>query len=524
MRRTRIALLGTTALAVVGTTAAFAAVAGLSPVAANQPKVLGQTLPNVLSAGLRENELARGSFALENPDGIVTSYGYLNNGSQTPPSATAPEATKTEPDKNTYLVLPGQHGADPAHRYGSHFLFQGHEGGVSYVTRINLDADVAHRVTLIGTTGTSGSLDGSTWNPFAQKLLFTGESSGGQGGMWQTGTDIGSSVTRVTAVGFGGFEGVQADSDGNLWIVSDIGGAKGATLAKHARTPNSFIYRFVPAKRGDLLAGGKLQALRLFDATGAPITFTGTPDENVLSAFEKALHTYGASFRTDWVTVHDTAVDGTLVFDANQAAKAAGATPFKRPENGVFRPGTGFTQFFFTETGDTDARTEAGTTYGGYGGVFKLVQHDGPSASTGRLQLFYNADTYHGGFDNIQFLTKNRVLVVEDAGDTLHTQRGTFDSGYVLNVRAAVPVPVRFLAEGRDPAATRDSARLDAGLAVHQNDGDNEITGIHVSNGDPTIEGLLGAEEPEPWNDGWRVFFTQQHGENHTWEIVKARS
>ena len=262
----------------------------------------------------------------------------------------------------------------------------------------------------------------------------------------------------------------------------------------------------------------------VFDGAGAPITFTGTADENILSATEKALHTYGTSFRTDWVTVHDTAVDGAAVFDANAAAKRAGATPFKRPENGVFRPGMGFTQFFFTETGDTDNRTEAGTRYGGFGAIFELVQDDGPSASSGRLRLFFNADPDHGGFDNIQFLTRNRVLAVEDAGDTLHTQRGTLDSGYSFDVRAAVPTPARFLSEGRDPAATLDSARLDSGLAVHQNDGDNEITGIHVSNGDPTIEGLLGNDEPRPWNDGWRVFFTQQHGENHTWEIVTARS
>ena len=69
------------------------------------------------------------------------------------------------------------------------------------------------------------------------------------------------------------------------------------------------------------------------------------------------------------------------------------------------------------------------------------------------------------------------------------------------------------------------------------NDGDNEITGIHVSDGDPTVGGLLGADDPEPFQgredrgrhgrgrDGdrglaWRVFFTQQHGDNHTWELV----
>jgi len=49
------------------------------------------------------------------------------------------------------------------------------------------------------------------------------------------------------------------------------------------------------------------------------------------------------------VTIHDNNVDGFAVFNANQLAKHKGATPFKRPENGVFRPGTHFREFFFTE-------------------------------------------------------------------------------------------------------------------------------------------------------------------------------
>jgi secreted PhoX family phosphatase len=60
------------------------------------------------------------------------------------------------------------------------------------------------------------------------------------------------------------------------------------------------------------------------------------------------------TFHTRWVTIHDTATNGTAPFDANALAKAAGGTPFKRPENGLFRPGSQFRQFFFDATGDTD--------------------------------------------------------------------------------------------------------------------------------------------------------------------------
>jgi len=40
--------------------------------------------------------------------------------------------------------------------------------------------------------------------------------------------------------------------------------------------------------------------------------------------------------------------------------KQLSATPFKRPENGQFRPGTNFSEFIFDTTGDTNALTEAG--------------------------------------------------------------------------------------------------------------------------------------------------------------------
>src|ERR671935_2252961 len=158
------------------------------------------------------------------------------------------EAHKTEPDKNTYLVFKdGLRGADPNYDYGTHFLFQGHEAGApGYLTRINLDADAAHRVTLLATADVNGTplptFDGSTWDPWAQRLLFTAEGANG-GGVWQATLDVPSQVEALTGIiGQGGYEGIQNDSAGNLWIVEDSGG----TTVGHARQPNSFIYRFVP--------------------------------------------------------------------------------------------------------------------------------------------------------------------------------------------------------------------------------------------------------------------------------------
>ncbi len=78
--------------------------------------------------------------------------------------------------------------------------------------------------------------------------------------------------------------------------------------------------------------------------------------------------------------------------------------------------------------------------------------------------------------------------------------------------------PVRPIAEGRDASATIDSAL--SGTAGLQHDGDNEITGFHVSDGDPGLDGILGAKVPHPFHDGWRVFWTQQHGDNVAWEVL----
>jgi hypothetical protein len=137
------------------------------------------------------------------------------------------------------------------------------------------------------------------------------------------------------------------------------------------------------------------------------------------------------------------------------------------------------------------------------------------------LTIFFVGDVAHTGLDNIAFWDRDRLVAVEDAGDGLHTQRGAFDSAYLFDAdRVCSSAPVRILALGRDPSATVDSGL--AGTAGFQNEGDNEITGIHVSDGDPSPRGLLGEKRPHPFQDGWRVFYTAQHGDNVTYEIVRA--
>jgi hypothetical protein len=549
-------------LALVAAVAAASA-AGADPthptnVPSAQPKSPGMAVPNALSPELTATIAAQGGNPLENPADVdlgggtlvkITHYGYYGDGTLLPVIPSLAEATKSEPDKNTYLVLPDATGADPDYNYGHHFLFQGHELGpkssslgnsnIGYITRVNLDADFAHRVTLMATTDSDGNplraLDGSTWNPFAERLLFSAE-NGANGAVYQATLDFPSKVEDLAgSFGRGGYEGMQTDRDGNVWVVEDVGGPAGATNT-HAKQPNSFLYRFVPKNPHDLKEG-KLQVLQVLSLRslcpapghphqGCPIVFhAGQADADILSDDVKDLHTYGNVFATHWVTIHDTATDGTAPFDANALAKARNGTPFKRPENGQFRPGSDFTQFFFDETGDTNVKTEAGSAFGGFGAILRLTQRD-PSSNEGRLRLFYLGDLAHTGLDNCAFWSDDKVVFVEDGGDGLHRDRNALDSAYLFDVRKdysdPANQPIRILAEGRDTSATLDSALGDAKTPGFQNEGDNEITGIHVSDGDPGFFGLLGAKTPHVFRRGWRVFFTQQHGDNVTWEILPA--
>ncbi|WP_208341558.1 hypothetical protein, partial [Aetokthonos hydrillicola] len=263
------------------------------------------TPPNILASGFSLKLLAQGSDPLENPSGSITKLGYLND---FPPQTV--EATKTEPDQNTYLVLdynPG--GPTPGYDYGRHFLFQGHENGndLAYVTRINLDVtDPLHRITLLTPVGSNGktgfnSIDGSTWNPFTKTLLFTQE-NGSSGAVIQITPNWPPQVITLDGIlGKGGYEGIHLDNRGNIVIVEDAGGTsvnvdpQDPQSPKAARQPNSFVYRFVPNDRTDLTKGGKLQALQV-QINNQPVTFhADDPVGDTFSDVQLQLHTLGTS-------------------------------------------------------------------------------------------------------------------------------------------------------------------------------------------------------------------------------------
>jgi len=517
----------------IGASIALAAM-GLSNAAADNVRVFNKIVSgvpganpeiitdNVLSPEFAAGLLAEGSDLLENPSSLITRFGNLSDGS------------RTEPDENTYLILdhnPG--GPTQGYDYGRHFLFQGHEmpnGNTNraYLTRINLDvAHPDHRITLMtpgdanGLTGFN-SIDGSTWDPFSRTLLFTQE-DGPIGGVIEMGADFDPNTgggaglrTLYGSLGRGGYEGIHPDERGNILIVEDVGGStvpQGTIPGQFGRNPNSFVYRFVPTDPTDLTQG-KLQALQV-SINGHAVVFVPFsmehPTGDVLSENQRLLHTVGASYPVQWSTIHDTAINGTGAFDANALAKAAGATPFKRPENGQFQPGSHFRTFFFTITGDTDNRAGVQpelAARGTWGGIFR-VDLDA-NRQTGNISLVVLGDADHASFDNITFVDdRDTVLVAEDRGDTLHDQLNKLDSIWAYKLNQQHPersIAARFVGLGEDrmaPIATEE---------------DNEPTGVHMSEGDSTIQGLIGTREFR--KDRAMLFFTQQHGENNLFEVL----
>ena len=481
------------------------------------------TPDTVVDPDFKLNVIAEGIEPLENPSGVITNFGKLSTG------------VLTEPDENTYLVLdhnPG--GPTTGFDYGRHFLFQGHENAspLAYVTRINLDIPRGnpHRITLLtpvnpATSNTGfGSIDGSTFNPFTRTMLFAQE-AGANGGVIQITLDWPVQINTLDAfLGKAGYEGIHPDNNGNIYMIEDSGGATSSTPAiNKGRQPNSFVYRYVPNNPARIEDGGKLQALQV-SIDGTPIVFGGAAnvDADISSTAQLKLHTPGTSYPITWVTIHTANAGATAAFDANAAAKAAGATPFKRPENMAWQPGSQFRTFFFCPTGDTDS--VAGDNpflqaRGAYGAIFRVDLRDDDrdgdhdrddshkASDDGKISLFFLGDHTHNSFDNLAFANNNQLTATEDRGDLLHTELNTLDSVWAFDVRKSGKDPIRFIALGRDATSV-----------LHGED--NEPTGLFVSNGNADKHSMLGTEQSL---DGARGFVTRQHGDNILYEIVRQK-
>ncbi|MBS1679028.1 MAG: hypothetical protein JST08_16750 [Actinobacteria bacterium] len=132
-------------------------------------------------------------------------------------------------------------------------------------------------------------------------------------------------------------------------------------------------------------------------------------------------------------------------------------------------------------------------------------------ATNGTVKTVVLGDETQNSFDNITFLDSHTLIAGEDRGDTLHDQENVLDSIWSYDLNKTYSEingdAQRLVALGRDPEASGVGAE------------DNEPTGIYVSDGGTAAGDLLGAYDPSA-SSRTRIFFTEQHGANNTYEIV----
>src|SRR5690242_14412330 len=95
---------GAVALATMPSATAAGANSFLGDAGPANTKAAGTVRANGLAPGLREHIVASGAMPLTNGTSDIPFYGYRGDGTMVPAPGAFTEATKTEPDKNTYLV------------------------------------------------------------------------------------------------------------------------------------------------------------------------------------------------------------------------------------------------------------------------------------------------------------------------------------------------------------------------------------------------------------------------------------
>ena len=203
------------------------------------------------------------------------------------------------------------------------------------------------------------------------------------------------------------------------------------------------------------------------------------------------LHTYGKAFKTKWVTIHDTAVDGTDRRSTptrsprprrGDAVQAAG----ERPVSGPGR----FKRVLLRRDRRHQRDRDRRAAFGGFGARLQADARRPERRRRASSRSSTSATPATPAFDNVAFLIEEPGRSSSRTPATRCTpQRNALDSAYLFDV-------ARRLLEGRQPAAALprrgprpvgdDRLRALARRHGFQNEGDNEITGIHVSNGDPT--------------------------------------
>jgi secreted PhoX family phosphatase len=174
-------------------------------------------------------------------------------------------------------------------------------------------------------------------------------------------------------------------------------------------TGDSLFYRFLPAARGELHKGGRLQALALVEQASAD-TRNWTADKGGDPGQTYAM---GRSYRTRWIDLdHVEAPDA----DLRLRGRAMGAAVFARGEGMAFAMEAGGPAIYF-------ACTSGGAAMLGQVWRYTPSPHEGGSREAdapGQVQLFVESagEEHFGNVDNIVASPRGELVIAEDgAGD-----------------------------------------------------------------------------------------------------------
>ena len=262
--------------------------------------------------------------------------------------------------------------------------------------------------------------------------------------------------------------------------------------------PNSYVYRFSPTDKSDLTRAARSQALQILRArrnTGHRGAAPGQPGVDPFIA--PAAHLRHV--------VRDQVGDRPHRHDRGRSTPPPPPRPQTRRRSSAPRtassvPGTGFRRVLLHrdrrhEHGEHPARRLRRRLPAGAGGARR--------ADTGRVSIAGRVgDKEHTGLR--QHLLRHQGPAARRRGRRRRPAHPAQRARLRLRVRpcgrrrATKPRARRLSPSAGWPRAATPRRRSTRLSGPAYNDGDNEITGIHVSDGDPTVGGLLGAKLPQP--------------------------
>ena len=191
-----------------------------------------------------------------------------------------------------FTDLPDMHTLNETGPQAGRFLYRTHEVGSNGAVSVT---DLwTGQTRLLAQQANWGRLDGIVWTPWGT-LLIAEERAGGL--VYELDPDSGAATARP-AIGRKSHEGMRFDPQGNLYTISE--------------TNPGYLFKFVPEVHGDL-SSGQSYALKVVGPTGDR---TG---------------------EAVWVALNQALVET----NADNAAAAAGATGYNRPEDVEIATSTG---------------------------------------------------------------------------------------------------------------------------------------------------------------------------------------